>query len=178
MGITATIDGVANSATIEKGSAGTDTVVDVANPMNSWALGVTGTNFDDVFDVTVGDGQRLNLEGRAGNDTFNIQSTGWIRLQFDDAPAGIDVDLESGRVNDDGFGDVDTINGTVQDIRCSEFTDVIRGSDNDETFQCLGGDDIIDGGGGFDTFALWSLGRRPRPRRVHGGRHCHGHVER
>ena len=156
-GITATIDGVANSATIDKGSAGTDTIVDVANPMDSWALGVTGTSFDDVFNVTVGDEQRLNLEGRAGNDTFNIQSTGWIRLQFDDAPAGIDIDLTAGRVNDDGFGDVDTIHGVVNDVRCSEFKDVIQGSDNDETFQCLGGNDEIDGGGGFDSllFSRW-----------------------
>ena len=160
-GITATIDGIANSATIVKGSAGTDTVVDVANPMNSWALGLTGTSFDDVFNVTVGDEQRLNLEGRAGNDTFNIESTGWIRLQFDDAPAGINIDLAAGRVNDDGFGDVDTINGVVNDVRCSEFKDVIRGSDNDETFQCLGGDDTIDGGGGFDQllFHRWGGAR-------------------
>ena len=160
-GITATIDGVANSATIDKGSAGTDTIVDVANPMNSWALGLTGTRFDDVFNVTVSDGQRLNLEGRAGNDTFNIQSTGWVRLQFDDAPAGIDIDLEAGLVNDDGFGDADAIHGVVNDVRCSGFTDVIRGSDNDETFQCLGGDDEIDGGGGFDRlrFDRWDGAR-------------------
>ena len=42
-------------------------------------------------------------------------------------------------MNDDGYGDVDTINGTVVDVRCSEFTDKIRGSDNDEMFQCMGG---------------------------------------
>ena len=160
-GITATIDGVANSATIDKGSAGTDTVVDVANPMNSWALGVTGTRFDDIFDVTVGDGQRLNLEGRAGNDTFNIQSTGQVRIQYHHSPAGVDIDLEAGRVNDDGYGDVDTINGTVVDVRCSEFTDKIRGSDNDEMFQCMGGNDTIDGGGGYDRllFHRWGGAR-------------------
>jgi len=124
-------------------------------------LGLGGTSFDDVFNVTVGDGQRLNIKGRAGIDTFNIQSTGWVRLAFNDAPAGIDVDMAAGRINDDGFGDVDTINGAVNDVRCSEFTDVIRGSDNDETFQCLGGDDIIDGGGGFDTlrFHRWGGAR-------------------
>ena len=46
-------------------------------------------------------------------------------------------------------------------MRCSEFTDVIRGSDNDETFQCVGGDDTIDGGGGFDQllFHRWGGAR-------------------
>ena len=157
-GITATIDGIANHATIDKGSAGTDTVVDVANPMNSWALALTGTSSDDVFHVTVGDGQRLQLLGGAGNDTFNIQSTGVVRIQYNDAPRGIDVDLEAGRVNNDGFGDVDTIRGYVREVRCTEFADVIRGSDNDEVFKCLRGDDTIDGGGGFDRLRFDRFG--------------------
>ena len=33
--ITATIDGTANTARVNKGSAGTDTIVDVANPLNA-----------------------------------------------------------------------------------------------------------------------------------------------
>ena len=157
-GITATIDGVANTATIDKGSAGTDTVVDVAIPMNSWALGLMGTRFDDVFDVTVGAGQNLHLHGGAGSDTFNIQSAGTVRLQFHRAPAGIDLDLGAGRVNDDGYGDADTVNGAVQQVRCTEFSDIVRGSDNDEWFECLAGDDIIDGGGGYDTLEFHRRG--------------------
>ena len=157
-GITATIDGVANSAMIDKGSAGTDTVVDVAIPMNSWGLGLTGTRFDDVFDVTVGTGQILLLRGGAGSDKFNIQSEGRVRLQFHDAPAGIDLDLGAGRVNDDGYGFPDTINGAVQEMRCTEFSDIVRGSDNDEWFECLAGDDVIDGGGGFDTLGFHRRG--------------------
>ena len=149
-GITATIDGVANRATVDKGTAGTDTIVDVAKPMNSWALGVVGTSSDDVFNVTVGDGQNLHLRGDAGNDTFNIRSTGVTRLQYHRSPGGIDLDLAAGRANDDGFGGVDTINGAVQLVRCSEFDDVVRGSGNDEGFECLGGNDRIDGGGGYD----------------------------
>ena len=157
-GITATIDGVANSAEIDKGSAGTDTIVDVANPMNSWALALTGTRFDDVFDVTVGAGQNLILRGGAGSDTFKFQSAGTIRLHFHDAPAGIDLDLGAGRVNDDGYGDTDTVSGAVQQVRCTEFSDIVQGSDNDEWFECLAGDDIIDGGGGFDTLGFHRSG--------------------
>ena len=65
-------------------------------------------------------------------------------------PGGIDVDLRAGRASNDGYGDVDTINGHVREIRGSDFDDVIRGSDNDERFIGRGGDDVIDGGGGFD----------------------------
>ena len=157
-GITATIDGVANSATIDKGSAGTDTIVDVAKPMNSWALNVTGTDFDDVFNVTVGAGQRFQLRGEAGADTFNIQSTGQVRIQYHHSPAGVDIDLEAGRVNDDGYGDVDIINGDVEAVRGSEFSDVIVGSDIDQTFEGLAGDDEIDGGGGFDELQFHRRG--------------------
>lgn len=157
-GITATIDGVANTATIDKGSTGTDTVVDVVNPMNSWALGLVGTRFDDVFNVTVGAGQSLHLRGGAGSDTFNIQSAGRVRLQFHYAPAGIDLDLGAGRVNDDGHGDADIVSGAVGQVRCSEFSDIVRGSDNDEWFECLAGDDVIDGGGGFDTLGFHRRG--------------------
>ena len=149
-GITATIDGAGSSSRIDKGSAGRDTVVDVDNPMNGWGLGFHGTHSDDIFNLSVEDGQTLHVRGRAGNDTFIIQSLGNLRINYDDAPAGVDIDLGAGRANDDGYGDVDTIRGDVSELRGSDFKDVIRGSDNDESFIGRGGDDVIDGGGGFD----------------------------
>ena len=151
-GITATIDGAANRATVDKGAAGTDTIVDVAYPLGSWGFGMSGTNDADVFNLRLGDGQGMNVRGRAGDDTFNVQSgnRGTIRLNYSDAPAGIHVDLGAGRVRNDGYGDSDTISGRVRQVRGSNFTDTIIGSGNDESFIGHQGNDRIDGGGGFD----------------------------
>ena len=150
IGITARIDGATNSAKVDKGSSGTDTIVDIVNPLRS-GFGLRGSHSDDVFHLAVGEGQGLNVRGNAGNDTFNLQSTGGrIEIDYRQSPGGVDVDLGAGRVNDDGYGDVDTINGNPIEIRGSAHKDVIRGSDNDEQFRGQGGDDVIDGGGGYD----------------------------
>ena len=151
-GITATIDGTANRATVDKGAAGADTIVDIANPLGSWGFGFHGTDNADIFNLRLGDGQGMNVSGRAGDDTFNVQSgnRGTIRLNYHRSPGGIHVDLGAGRVRNDGHGDSDTISGRVREVRGSNFTDTIIGSGNDESFIGRQGNDRIDGGGGFD----------------------------
>ena len=150
--IRATIDGATNRGTIDKGSAGTDTIVDITNPLGLWGFGLHGTRSDDVFDLTLGDGQWMQVRGRAGNDTFNIHtgSDSVVRVDYRSSPAGIHVDLGAGRVRNDGHGDTDTIRGRVWEIRGSDFSDTIIGSGNDESFIGRAGNDRIDGGGGFD----------------------------
>ena len=154
--IEATIDGPGNRATVRKGAAGTDTIVDIAKPLGGWWVGLFGTPYDDTFHLTVGDRQGMMVRGNAGNDTFNFHHSGdgTARLDYRNAPAGVDVDLGAGRASNDGYGDVDTINGHVREVRGSDFSDVLRGSDNDERFIGRGGDDVIDGGGGYDQLRL------------------------
>ena len=151
-GITATINGATNRGSIDKGSAGTDTIVNVANPLNAGGFDLHGTDFDDVFNLTLDDSQFMNFGGGAGNDTFNIRlNGGWARVTYLNAPGGINVDLRRGRALDDGHGTVDTFTGNIpRSIAGSEFSDVIRGSDRSETFVGRAGNDRIDGGGGND----------------------------
>jgi Ca2+-binding RTX toxin-like protein len=155
-GVTVTIDGAANLATVDKGSAGTDTIVDIANPLDAGGsppfngvFELRGTPFDDTFDLALGDEQWMDIAGNAGADTFNIES-GAVRIDYETSPAGVDVDLDAGRTDDDGFGDSDTINGSVWGVAGSEFSDEIRGSDNNESFVGRAGNDRIDGRGGRD----------------------------
>ena len=128
-GITATIDGPANRATVDKGTAGTDTLVDVANPLRAGTtppfgdFRLFGTPFNDTFNLTL-DEQWMMVGGGAGADTFNIVS-GAVGLDYEQAPGGINVDLGAGRARNDGHGAVDTINGRVRHVRGSEFRDVI-----------------------------------------------------
>ena len=158
MALSIPLDGVANRATVDKGAAGTDTLVDIAKPFSGsqGGFGLYGTPTADVFNLRVGDGQFLNVGGLAGDDTFNVQSgsRGTIRLNYHRSPGGIHVDLGAGRVRNDGYGDTDTIRGNVSGIRGSDFTDTIIGSGNDESFIGRAGNDTIDGGGGWDRLRL------------------------
>ena len=165
-GITATIDGPANRATVVKGTAGTDTLVDVANPLRAGTTSpygdfwLSGTPSADVFDLTLDDEQWMMVGGGAGADTFNIVS-GAVGLNYEQAPGGISVDLGAGRARNDGHGDTDTIKGRVRHVRGSDFSDVITGSGNDESFMGRQGNDVIDGGGGSRDRLLFLYRGRP-----------------
>ena len=162
-GINVTIDGVSNRATVDKGSAGTDTIIDISAPisLSDGGFGLEGTSFDDVFNLTFREGQWIQVRGEAGHDTFNFSSghvTG--RIDYESSPAGIDIDLARGRADNDGHGDVDTINGAFWEVRGSNHDDVMRGSGRGESFAGLSGDDIIDGRGGRDR-VRYDTGGRP-----------------
>ena len=157
-GVRVTIDGSANRATVDKGSAGTDTIVDIYDALTGYGFGLWGTSSGDVFDPGLsrspGDGAWMHVTGGAGDDTYNISDSYTVRIDYRGADHGIDVDLRAGRANDDGHGDVDTINGPVYSIRGTDFSDRIVGSDRDESFIGRWGNDTIDGGGGFDRLRL------------------------
>jgi Ca2+-binding RTX toxin-like protein len=163
-GITATIDGVANRGTVDKGANGTDTIVDVENPLDNGGFTIEGTRSDDVFRLTLAEGQFMDARGGAGNDEFNIDLSdgGWVRISYTWPRTlnGIDLALAAGRASDDGFGSVDTFVGAVPEIRGTDLSDVILGSDNDETFIGRAGDDVIDGRGGWDRLRFDRTGVR------------------
>lgn len=164
-GVTITIDGVANRASVDKGTVGTDTIVDIADALSpgSGGVGIDGTQFDDVYNLSFAADQWMQIDARAGNDTFNIRSGTLGRISFSwwQARNGIEIDLAAGKVLNDGHGDVDTINGTIRQVRGTDFADVFRGSDNDESFIGRGGDDTVHGGGGHDQlrFDRYCCGR-------------------
>lgn len=157
-GITVTIDGIANTGTIQKTGAGTTTIIDVANPMLLDGLGVQGTSFKDIFNITVADGPNgwMQVSGGMGKDSFNIgASTGKLRLDFRDfsgTSTGLDINLGTGRINDDGYGNFEKITGPGQvwEVRGTMEDDKIIGSANDESFILMGGTDIVNGKDGFD----------------------------
>ena len=164
-GIVFTLDGAANTASVSKGSAGTDTIVDIANPLYAgWTiggLGIYGTKGDDVFNLTVDREQWMQVAGGEGDDTFNLRSPRWesdslqsgtIRIDYSHAPGGIDLDLRDRVARDDGWGDSDsfTFNDGDFEVRGSEFSDTILGSDGNDRFIGRRGNDEIDGRGGYD----------------------------
>ena len=172
-GITVTLNGATNRATVSKGSAGTDTLVDISNPLDAgWTnggLGIHGTKGEDVFNLTLDREQWMQVEGGPGDDSFNLRSHRWdpvsgdgsiIRVTYDNSPSGIDIDLRARTARNDGFGDVDTFtfNDSYFEIRGSDFSDMIRGSDNDDRFVGSAGNDFIDGRGGTDRLHFDRIG--------------------
>ncbi|MFD1329283.1 calcium-binding protein [Mycoplana ramosa] len=113
-----------------------------------------------------------DLEGFAGNDTINAGGgddfviggegrdtydggAGWDNLSFQDARynsnarGGIALDAAAGTVTDP-YGNAETFQN-FETFRGTQFRDIMKGSARDEDFQGIGGRDVIDGRGGFDT---------------------------
>ena len=147
-GIAATIDGATNTASVTKGSLGTDTIVDVANPMNAsdeppyGGLGISGSGHDDAFTLTAAVGQWMEVRGAAGNDRIDIRS-GAVRVNYRTSTRGVNVDLASGRVSDDGFGGVDTIIGRVREVQGGDGNDTLLGSGSGDRLDGGAGDDVL-----------------------------------
>lgn len=158
-GVIATIDGSTNYGYIDKGAGhGSTTILSLNNALIPGALdggiGLNGTAFSDTFNINAGDSGWISVKGGDGQDTYNLTvSDGTIRLEFNSATNAIDVDLGTGIIADDGYGNREVINTVeaVSEIRGSDHADSITGSGRDERFILQQGADTLDGGGGSDT---------------------------
>ncbi|WP_111732405.1 beta strand repeat-containing protein [Roseovarius amoyensis] len=151
--ITVNINGGSNFANIATAAEGTDTLINVANPLNSgWTTGglsVRGTDGDDFFSIHTVAQQWAELIGQDGNDTFNISGAGSIRLGYHQSDGAVVADLDAGTIQQDGF--TDSVHGAVWELRTGNGDDSLLGSDNDESFIVRGGNNTVDGGDGFDA---------------------------
>lgn len=136
---------------------GNDTLISVES--------VFGTNYADAYDATnfhgasvdIGNGDDFNeFQGLGGNDT--ITGNGNTRISYANANGAVTVDLQAGTADGNGSVGHDTFTG-VSRARGSGFGDTISGDGNDNRLEGWGGNDAIDGRGGFD-FALYSNDNR------------------
>ncbi len=158
-GITVSLNGSTNTATVDKGVNGTDTITDIINPLvagwTTGGLGLYGSTHNDIFNITMSGNTWMQARGFEGADTFNITlNGGLVRMDYVWATSGINVNLATGVVSNDGDGSADTINvtgtGGNLEVRGSEFTDTIVGGAADERFILKAGSDSLDGGAGID----------------------------
>jgi Ca2+-binding RTX toxin-like protein len=122
---------------------------DFADSYSATGFGITGNNVGNY-------GTFNEFEGGSGNDT--ITGNGNTRIAFYNAAAAVTVNLTTGISQGTAGGDLaavgtDTFTG-VTAIAGSSFADTFTGSDNAantaEEFAGRGGNDTIDGRGGFD----------------------------
>lgn len=116
---------------------------------------LVGSDFDDLL---IGNQDPNNLLGGDGDDTL-VGGSGADTLQggsgnnwsdYSASSTSVRVNLETGTGE---FGDAtgDRLID-IQNVRGSEFSDTLTGSDADNAFNSGAGDDTITGGGGSDTF--------------------------
>jgi Ca2+-binding RTX toxin-like protein len=142
-------DGSEGSGEVQDdGMGGTDTLSNIQF--------ITGSNHDDAI---TGSGARIfeQFEGLLGDDTIDggtltdtLNNTDANRANYTSAGAAVTVDLAAGTASG-GAGNDTLIN--ITQLRGSSFNDVLSGSDRTdytEQFEGRGGNDTIDGRGGFD----------------------------
>ncbi|MGY3038072.1 VCBS repeat-containing protein [Bradyrhizobium sp. USDA 4354] len=139
-------------------SVGTDTLLSIE--------GVIGSDYADTFNATGFTGStglpgiaagQSEFEGRGGNDTVvgAVNALGQVvtRLSYLGATSAVTVDIGAGTADGDTSVGHDTF-ANVSTIWASAYNDTIYGSDNAaftyETYEGRGGDDYIDGRGGYD----------------------------
>ena len=158
-GVDLSIDGVNKVGSVLKGSSGqwedtllgVDRFLNVANHATvAGSAQILGSAHADTFKINLAGNQWISIRGLAGGDAFDFAGSGWIRLDYILSPGGVDVNLAQGKAYDDGYGTQDTITGKVNELRGSNSSDKLIGSAGDESFIPRGGNDTIDGGGGFD----------------------------
>ena len=147
------------SGTVTGAGVGTDTLTGIE--------GIVGTNFADTFDAhwfqrltgTPGTPIGFNeFEGMGGNDTItgtiNSQGAALTRVSYLDATSGVTVNLATETATGDASVGTDTFTTTISNVLGSNFADILTGSNNPsgtvEVFEGRGGNDTINGGGGFD----------------------------
>ncbi|NBY53806.1 MAG: hypothetical protein EBQ48_00345, partial [Betaproteobacteria bacterium] len=156
-GVTVKLAGwVGNSGSLPSGYTG--------SALDNWGnidvfrniFGVEGSRYDDLI---VGDSSNNVLDGQGGSDTLDGGS-GVDTAEYNQALAGINLDLTLGKAIDDGQGrgsaaageavEVDQLIG-IENVVGGSGNDMIRGDAFNNRLEGQGGNDRISGEAGDDT---------------------------
>jgi Ca2+-binding RTX toxin-like protein len=142
------IDGLAGHDFIY-GQEGDDTLR--GNDGNDYLFGALGN------DLLSGDAGDDWLVGAQGNDTLDgAAHFGWGDVAtYEFELAGVDVNLETG-IARDGWGGIDSLVG-IEGIFGSNYNDTLVGSAAGNMFYPGQGNDLMDGGSGYDAIILYGV---------------------
>ena len=162
--IVAFVDGVENITRVtthfafnESGRTkifGINEPLQVASPTSLGGVEITGTPGDDIFLIAPGAEGRITVRPGAGAEEIRIMGEdGYVDLDYSDSTYGIFANLHFGLVSDVSFvSGFDEIigDGRVHEVRGTEFSDEMFGSNQDDRFVLGAGFDFVAGRGGDD----------------------------
>ncbi|MFN0262801.1 LamG-like jellyroll fold domain-containing protein [Tepidamorphus sp. 3E244] len=111
-------------------------------------LGATRLAGSQYNDQLLGSSGNDRFRGLGGNDFIDGRG-GIDRIEFTSSSNGVDVDLSTGTVADDGDGGTDQVRN-IENVVGSIWDDAITGDSGHNELYGLGGDDELSGGGGND----------------------------
>jgi Ca2+-binding RTX toxin-like protein len=125
------------------GGMGVDTLVSIESVAGSWGSDrITGNGGDNWIGVRTGSD---TVDGGAGRDG----------VHFGEVQNAIHVDLALAGENVIGADGNDTL-VNVEQVNGTAFNDTLLGNTGDNGFEGLGGDDLIDGRGGWDVVGYYN----------------------
>ena len=163
--VTFDINGITNFGSVS-GAGFTDSLENVADALNAY-LALEGTSQGDLYSVQLAPGQVISLIGGPGADTYNLSADGAVPILdflFSNATSGLDADLATGIIADDGFGfaEILDLSGTPDFLILygTDNNDLVSGGPGNQLVRLYNGDDVlvadnsgedsIDGGNGTD----------------------------
>ncbi|GAA6201814.1 calcium-binding protein [Aquicoccus sp. SU-CL01552] len=162
-GVDIQVNGRTNTGTVTKGGLGTDTIVDVAVPMQAGGtsaaggFGVVGSGFRDNFDIVTASKSWTEVNGGGGSDSYDLalSANSILRMDFR-GDQGAKVNLKTGVIANDSFGYRETVSvlyknksGQIELIG-SNSDDKLVGDKFSNRFILALGDDVANGLGGQD----------------------------
>jgi Ca2+-binding RTX toxin-like protein len=115
-----------------------------------------GTGDDDLIGGDSGDLATESLSGGPGDDRLDGGPGLYDEASYASSPAGVVIDLGTGTVAEDGYGDTDTIDG-VEVVYGSGHADRISGSDGSDWLFPGAGDNEVTARGGDDRVTVIAL---------------------
>ena len=112
-------------------------------------LGIYTGYGDDTYVINTSGVEWIEIGIGGGVDTLDVSGTGILRLAVDNYD-GAEIDATLGTVTEVNGGSSLAYTGFVAEWHGSRGDDSFLGSGFDEVFITNGGDNTVDGGGGFD----------------------------
>jgi Ca2+-binding RTX toxin-like protein len=140
-------------AGVATGGSGSDTLTGIedagGSPFDDTLLGDANINVlfgEGGNDTLDGRAHSDALDGEAGNDTLIGHAGDGDAAAYLDTPTGVNVDLASGVATGDGRDSLTDVEGVIG----SPHNDTIAGNEGLNFLMGFGGNDTVDGRGGFD----------------------------